>query len=118
MKSKLTFKESVERWYRRYILLRLRNPAFVTSWLMLLGAEICGFYSISPTTVATWGGVIPMALNLLSNPWHVITLSGTTIVSFMNPILRGAKDGDPIEDERLNKLEEKRNKKTGGISNE
>ena len=110
-KNPLTFKERWERFYRRYILLRLKNKVFVTAWLTLLFAQICGFNKITATSIMAWPDLYTVMWGIITNPVQMLTLVGTTFVSFINPISRGVSDKDlEMEDPRLKELEIKMGK--------
>ena len=108
---KLSFKENCERLFRRYVLLRLRNRAFVMTWLTVMFAEICAANKIAVTTDMAWVDIPGMIVHIFCNPVQIITLIGITLVSFINPLSRGYSDKDfEFVDPRLKELEDKSNK--------
>ena len=91
------FKKKVKKFFHKYIVLRLKNKKFVLAWLTVIFAEICAFNKITVTTDMIWMDLFGIAMSIVTNPVQMLTLIGTTIVSFMNPITRGFGDNEFIE---------------------
>ena len=88
------FKLKLNDFFHRYIVLRLKNKKFVVAWLTVMFAEICAFNRITVTTDMVWMDLFGIAWAAITNPVQMITLLGTTIVSFINPISRGIGDNE------------------------
>jgi len=97
------FIEKVKNFIHKYIVLRLKNKKFVIAWLTVMFAEICAFNKITVTTDMVWMDIFGIAWAIITNPVQMLTLLGTTIVSFVNPLTRGIGD---------NEFEENPNKQT------
>ena len=88
------FKEKIKNFIHKYIVLRLKNKKFVIAWLTVMFAEICAFNRITVTTDMVWMDLFGIAWAIITNPVQMLTLLGTTIVSFINPLTRGIGDNE------------------------
>jgi len=100
------FKEKTKTFFHKYVVLRLKNKKFVLAWLTVMFAEICAFNKITVTTDMVWMDLFGIAWAIITNPVQMLTLLGTTIVSFVNPLTRGIGDNEfeenPDENAKIN----------------
>lgn len=92
------FKEKLKKIFHKYIVLRLKNKKFVLAWLTVMFAEICAFNKITVTTDMIWMDLFGIGWAIVTNPVQMLTLIGTTVVSFVNPLTRGMGDNEFVED--------------------
>lgn len=67
---------------------RLKNPWF---WVTL-GGVILSAMGISPETLTSWGAVLDMLVDFISNPFMIITVGVAVLGVFIDPTTHGFGD--------------------------
>lgn len=71
---------------------RLKNPMFVAQIILAIGAPLLAYYGLTAQDLTTWGSLIKLILDALSNPF-VLGSVGVGLYNALNdPTVAGIGD--------------------------
>lgn len=72
--------------------IRLKNPLFLTQLGLSVFVPILGYYGLTAQDLTTWGSVIDLVKNAVSNPYVLGTIVVSAWSAINNPLTKGLKD--------------------------